>query len=133
MAKSIASELSEAFQLSAIWYWETVDDIAENLGPEDARNISTFGALDKSIANIPHELMERTIQLRARNAAAFENSLTAICVAVGDTFRPATAAEFLERLNEDLQSEIETGRSAGTKYAGWHEEADRSNRASRPG
>jgi hypothetical protein len=51
------------------------------------------------------------------NLDAFENSLTAMCGAVCDTFRPGTAADFIERLNADIRSEIETGKSAGGEIA----------------
>jgi hypothetical protein len=41
-----------------------------------------------------------------------------VCAAVCDTFRPATAEQFVVKLNEDLRSEIELGRSEGRKLAG---------------
>src|SRR5271155_4410654 len=67
---------------------------------------------------VPHDLIEQTIQLRARDGEAFENSLTAMCTAVCDTFRPVTAAEFVEILNKDIRSEIELGKSIGREFAG---------------
>ena len=67
--------------------------------------------------DVPHELIEQTIQLRTRNYDTFENSLTATCSAVCDTFRPASAAEFIEMLNVDIRSEIDTGKSQGGDLA----------------
>ena len=117
MAQTVAARLSEAFRYSAVFYWESVDDIAENLTDEEGRNIDTFDVLDKSIHDIPHELIERTIQLRAKNSKAFENSLTALCGSICDSFRPVTGAEFVERLNDDIRSEIEFGKSEGRDVA----------------
>ena len=117
MAQTVAARLSEAFRYSAVFYWEGVNDIAENLTDEEGRNIDTFDVLDKSIHDMPHELIERTIQLRAKNSKAFENSLTALCGSICDTFRPTTAAEFVEKLNEDIIAEIELGKSKGRDVA----------------
>ena len=36
-----------------------------------------------------------------------------MCAAVCDTFRPTTAAEFVEKVNEDIRSELELGKSRG--------------------
>ncbi len=104
MAKSITARLKEAFEYSVVYYLEHAET-GEELTDEDLRNIETFEALKKSVRDLPHEVIEQTIQLRGRNPDAFENSLTAICSAVSDTFRPATAAEFVERLNEDMRSD----------------------------
>jgi hypothetical protein len=63
-----------------------------------------------------YELIEQTIQLRTRNAEAFENSVSAMCAAVCDTFRPLTAADFLQKVNEDIRSEFEFGKSKGREH-----------------
>ena len=117
MSKSMTARLSEAFEYSVVFLMEKADDIVGDLSEEDARDIDTFDALKKSISAVPHELIEQTIQLRASNSEAFENSLTAMCAAVCDTFRPAMAAEFVEKLNEDIRSEIELGKSKGREVA----------------
>jgi hypothetical protein len=113
MAKSLAARLEEAFEYSVIFHFEKVDDIVSDLTDEDGRNIETFNALKISIRAVPHALIEQAIQLRAINGEAFENSLTAMCAAVCDTFRPANATAFIEKLNEDIKSEIELGTSKG--------------------
>lgn len=118
MFETVSTRLSQAFRYSAIFYWENVDDIAENLSDEEGRNTDTFDVLDRSIRDIPLVLIEKAIELRTSNPKAFRNSLTAMCAAVCDTFRPATAAEFVERLNQDIRSEIEAGKSIGREYAG---------------
>ena len=46
MAQTVAARLSEAFRYSAVFYWEGVNDIAENLTDEEGRNIDTFDVLD---------------------------------------------------------------------------------------
>jgi hypothetical protein len=48
----------------------------------------------------------------AGNPEAFEDSTLALCNAIGDDFSPA-AAEFVERINGDMRSEIDLGRSKG--------------------
>ena len=97
MAKPITARLREAFEYSVIFLMEKVDDNVADLSEEDGRDIDTFDALKKSIRAVPHDLIEQTIQLRVRDGQAFENSLTAMCAAVCDTFRPANAAEFLAK------------------------------------
>jgi hypothetical protein len=115
MAKSVVGRLKEAFEYSVIYHLEQAELGAE-LTDDELRDIRTFEALQKSMSDVPHELIEQTIQLRARNRAAFEYSLTATCSAVCDTFRPS-ATEFIERLNADIRSEIDTGKSQGGKLA----------------
>jgi hypothetical protein len=100
-----------------LFHFEKVDDIVSDLTDEDGRDIETFNALKISIRAVPHALIEQTIQLRAINGEAFENSLTAMCAAVCDTFRPANAAVFIEMLNDDIRSEIELGKSKGRDLA----------------
>jgi hypothetical protein len=117
MAKPIAARLREAFEYSVIFVMESVDDNVADLSEEQGRDIDTLAALKKSIRAVPHDLIEQTIQLRARNGEAFDNSLTAMCAAICDTFRPATATEFVEKLNEDIRSEIEFGKSKGRELA----------------
>jgi hypothetical protein len=124
MAKSVAARLSEAFEYSAVYIWEKVGDIAEDMSEKDVRDLATFGALEKSVRDVPYELIEQTIQLHARNSDAFESSLTVMCSAVCDTFRPATAAEFIEKLNADIRSEIDTGKSSGGEFARRKRECD---------
>jgi len=116
MAKSVSARLKEAFEYSVIFHLEKTE-FGHELTDDELRDIKTFEALEKSLRDVPHELMEQTIQLRVKNLDAFENSLTAMCSAVCDTFRPGTAAEFIERLNADIRSEIETGKSAGGEIA----------------
>jgi hypothetical protein len=116
MAKSVSARLKEAFEYSAIFHLEKTES-GHELTDEELRDIKTFEALEKSLPDVPHELMEQTIQLLVLNRDAFENSLTATSSAVCDTFRPGTAAEFIDRLNADIRSEIETGKSDGREMA----------------
>jgi hypothetical protein len=69
-------------------------------------------------------LIEQTIQLRARNEEAFENSVSAMCAAVCDTFRPVTAAEFIEKVNGDIRSELELGKSKGRERGAFLREVE---------
>ena len=116
MAKALVARLREVFDEGQIYIWQKNGDLVENLSEEDARDMDTFVALQRSLRSIPHELIEQTIQLHSKNPEAFENSAQALCAAVCDTFRPVTAAEFVEKLNEDIRSEIEFGKSKGQEY-----------------
>jgi hypothetical protein len=100
MTQSVPAFLSEHFICSAHFFLEQTDT-GGKLTEEQWRNVKTFEDLDNSLDGVPLELIEQTIQLRARNAEAFENSVSAMCAAVCDTFRPLTAADFLQTVNED--------------------------------
>src|ERR1700722_17344948 len=112
MNQSAPAFLSEHFVCSAHFFLEQTD-AGGKLTEEQWRNVKTFEDLDNSIDSVPLELIEQTIQLRTRNAEAFENSVSAMCAAVCDTFRPLTAADFLQKVNEDMRSEFEFGKSKG--------------------
>jgi hypothetical protein len=62
----IAKRLAEAFEYSAIWYFEKVDDMVEELTEEDGRNIDTFRALEKSVNEISPALMQDAAELAAK-------------------------------------------------------------------
>jgi hypothetical protein len=100
MTQSVPAFLSEHFICSAHFFLEQTYT-GGKLTEEQWRNVKTFEDLDNSLDGVPLELIEQTIQLRARNAEAFENSVSAMCAAVCDTFRPLTAADFLQTVNED--------------------------------
>jgi hypothetical protein len=112
MTQTVSARLGEYFQCSGNFFLE-LTEFGDELTEEQGRNIKTFEDLDNSLDEVPHELIEQTIQLRARSSEAFENSVSAMCAAVCDTFRPTTAAEFVEKVNEDIRSEFELGRSKG--------------------
>jgi hypothetical protein len=123
MARSVSARFSEHFQWARDFFLELAE-FGKELTEEQSRNIATFEALDNSLADVPHELIERVIQLRARNAEAFENSVSAMIGAVCDTFRPATAAEFIEKVNEDIRSELELGKSKGRERGAFLREVE---------
>ena len=112
MTQSVSARLREYFQCSGHFFLE-LTEFGDELTEEQGRNIKTFEDLDNSLDDVPHGLIEQTIQLRARSLEAFENSVSAMCAAVCDTFRPATAAQFVEKVNEDIRSEFELGKSKG--------------------
>jgi hypothetical protein len=112
MTQSVPAFLSEHFVCGAHFFLEQTDT-GGKLTEEQWRNVKTFEDLDGSLDSVPPELIEQTIQLRARDAEAFENSVSAMCAAVCDTFRPLTAADFVEKVNEDIRSEFEFGKSKG--------------------
>jgi hypothetical protein len=115
MTQSVPAFLSEHFVSSAHFFLEQTDT-GGKLTEEQWRNVKTFEDLDGSVGSLSPELVEQTIQLRARNPEAFENSVSAMCAAVCDTFRPLTAADFLQRVNEDIRSEFEFGKSQGREH-----------------
>ncbi len=123
MSQSVSAVLSEHFQCSVHFFLE-LTEFGEELTEEQGRNIETFEALDNSLDDVPHELIDQTIQLRARSLEAFENSVSAMCGAVCNTFRPATAAQFVEKVNEDIQSQLELGKSKGREQAAFLREVE---------
>jgi hypothetical protein len=112
MTQSVSAFLSEHFICSAHFFLEQTDT-GGKLSEEQWRTVKAFEDLDNSLGKVPPELIEQTIQLRAQNAEAFKNSVSAMCAAVCDTFRPLTAADFLQKVNEDIRSEFEFGKSKG--------------------
>jgi hypothetical protein len=99
MYREMTERLEQAFEYSAIWHFEMVDDRVEELTEEDGRDIDTFRALEKSVKEISPALMQDTADLAAKYPEVFEQSLITLCGSVCDQFRPATAAEFVEQLN----------------------------------
>jgi hypothetical protein len=97
--------LEVAFEYSAIWYFEKVDDMVEELTEEEGRNIDTFRALEKSVKDILPALMQDVTELASKYPDVFELSLTTLVSSVCDQFRPATAADFVEKLNDYIRSE----------------------------
>ena len=115
MTQSVPAFLSEHFLCSAHFFLEQTDT-GGKLTEEQWRNVKTFEDLDNSLDGLPPELIEQTIQLRALNPEAFEHSVSAMCAAVCDTFRPLTAADFVQKVNEDIRSDIELGKSNGREW-----------------
>jgi predicted component of type VI protein secretion system len=99
MYREMTERLEQAFEYSAIWHFEMVDDRVEELTEEDGRDINTFRALEISVKEISPALMQDTADLAAKHPEVFEQSLITLCGSVCDQFRPATAAEFVEQLN----------------------------------
>jgi hypothetical protein len=115
MTQSVPAFLSEHFLCSAHFFLEQTDT-GGKLSEEEWRCVKTLEDLDNSLDSVPPELIEQTIQLRARNPEAFENSVSAMCAAVCDTFRPLTAADFVQKVNDDIRSEFEFGKSQGREH-----------------
>lgn len=91
----MAKRLEVAFEYSAIWYFEKVDDMVEELTEEDGRNIDTFRALEKSVKEIPPALMQDADELAAKYPDVFELSLTTLLSA-------ACATSFVRRPQPSL-------------------------------
>jgi hypothetical protein len=105
VVRNVTERLAEAFEYSAIWYFEMVDDMVEELTEEDARNIDTFRALEKSVMEMSPALMQDAADLAANYPELFEQALTTLVSSVCDQFRPATATEFVEKLNGYIRRE----------------------------
>jgi hypothetical protein len=105
MYREMTERLEQAFEYSAIWYFEMVDDMVEKLTEEDGRNIATFRALEKSVKDISPALMRDASELAAKYPELFERSFTSLLSSVCGQFRPATAAEFVEQLNTFIRRE----------------------------
>jgi hypothetical protein len=99
MYREMTARLEQAFEYSAIWHFEMVDDRVEELTEEDGRDIDTFRALEKSVREISPALMQDTADLAAKYPEVFEQLLITLCGSVCDQFRPATAADFVGQLN----------------------------------
>jgi hypothetical protein len=103
--RKMAERLDEAFEYSAIWYLEKADQMGEGLTDEEGRNVDLFYALQKSLKEVPPVLIEDTADLAAKYPEMFEQSLTTLCGRVCDQFRPASATEFVEKLNSYIRRE----------------------------
>jgi hypothetical protein len=110
MSNKMRKRLAVAFRYSAIWWLEKVEG-GEELTDEEDRNVNTFWVLAEAVADAPTALVQETAMLAAKHPRIFQRSLTASLSSVSDKYRPQTAAEFVEKLNERV-------RYAGGKRAG---------------
>ena len=78
MYREMTERLEQAFEYSAIWYIEMIDDRVEELTEEDGRNIELFRALEKSVKEISPALMQDAADLAAKYPEVFEQSLTTL-------------------------------------------------------
>jgi hypothetical protein len=93
--------LAEALRYSAIWYLEKAE-YAE-LTDEENKNVKTFWALEKSVEDIPSALKRDLLGLVRKYPDLFEQSLMVLLCSVNDKFRPSTAAEFVGKLNAQIE------------------------------
>ena len=101
MTRGTMGRLAEALRYSAIWYLEKAE-YAE-LTDEEDRNVKTFWALEKSVVDIPLALKRDLLGLVRKYPDLFEQSVMVLLCSVSDKFRPTTAAEFVEKLNAQIQ------------------------------
>jgi hypothetical protein len=95
--------LDEAFEYAAIEYLEKADHTGEELTDEEGRNVDLLYALQKSVKAISPELIQEASELEAKYPVMFEESLVTLLRSVSDQFRPATAVEFVEKLNNHIR------------------------------
>ena len=108
MYGEMTERLEQAFEYSAIWYFEKVDDKVEELTEEDGRNIDTFRALEKI----------RQGYLAGSDAGCERacGKISGVCSSAhlhrasqqrmyGQFRHPATAAGFVEQLNTFIRRE----------------------------
>jgi hypothetical protein len=100
-------KLTETFQAAAVWHYEISDIAHRKLSDEEDRNIESFAALAASVKDIPDALRERAADLATRHPDVFEQTLRILVTHVSDEFRPATATEFVTRLNRHIESVAE--------------------------
>jgi hypothetical protein len=86
-------------------------DFGEDLTDEQGRNVDSFYALQKAVREISPALMQEASELAVKYPAVFQRSLESLLGSVSDQFRPATAAEFVERLNSHVRRETEALRT----------------------
>jgi hypothetical protein len=101
MTRGTMRRLAEALRYSAIWCLEKAE-YAE-LTDEEDRNVKTFWALEKSVVDIPPAPKQDLLGLVRKFPDLFEQSLMVLLCSVSDKFRPTTAAEFVEKLNGQIQ------------------------------
>jgi hypothetical protein len=102
MSGAMAGRLAEAFEYSAVFFLE-LTDTGGQLTDEEGRNVDTFRALEESVKDIPAALLEDTAQLAEKYPDEFERWLYGLIGRVSDQYRPATAAEFVAKLNSHVQ------------------------------
>jgi hypothetical protein len=103
----IQRKLTETFQAAACFHYETSDIAHRKLTAEEDRNIESFEALAASVKDIPDALRQQTADLATRHRDVFEQTLRILVTHVSDEFRPATATEFVERLNRHVENVAE--------------------------
>jgi hypothetical protein len=111
MTRRTIGRLAEALRYSAIWYLEKAE-YAE-LTDEENRNVKTFWALEKSVEDIPPALKQDLLGLVRKYPDLFEQSLMVLLCSVNDKFRPTTAAEFVEKLNAQIEYVAENTKCPG--------------------
>jgi DNA-binding transcriptional regulator of glucitol operon len=111
----ITTHLKDEFGLSQtdlLEYWEmkgglepdgmTIRDVSTD---EENRTFYLLKMLSNTVDAIPLPLVERSEELRRSQPERFEHSLLHMLKAVGYSFFPANAAEFVEELDRTVQSD----------------------------
>jgi hypothetical protein len=110
-AVRIQRKLAETFEAAAVWHYEISDIAHRKLTDEEDRNIESFEALAASVKDIPNALQEHAANLAKRHPDVFEQTLRILVTHVSDDFRPATATEFVTRLNRHVENVAEVERT----------------------
>lgn len=98
MISEMTERLAQAFKYAAVWYLEPTISGVE-LTDEEGRNVNSFRSFEMSVEDVPAALMEEMAELAKKYPDLYDNSLMTLLSSVSDTFRPATATEFVEKLN----------------------------------
>jgi hypothetical protein len=95
------ARLEEAFEYSALWYLEKAEG-GPKLTTEQERNVDTFHALRKSVKDMQPALKQAVAELEEWHSKGFERTLLNLLGRVSDRFRPATAADFVTALFDEI-------------------------------
>ncbi|HEX4408410.1 MAG TPA: hypothetical protein VH206_06535 [Xanthobacteraceae bacterium] len=97
----VMARLEEAFEYSALWYLEKAEG-GPKLTTEQERNVDTFHALRKSVKDMQPALKQAVAELEEWHSKGFERTLLNLLGRVSDRFRPATAADFVTALFDEI-------------------------------
>lgn len=117
----VATDLKDHFWHAELWFlekWEMYGvnpdgrSIPDVLTDDENKAIEFLKMLHDSVDAIPPSLVGTMKELRSTNPALFERTLGHVVDIVGFRFFPASATEFAEVLNKNLQRNAQSVASA---------------------
>jgi len=110
MMTDFASQLKEIFDSTMFDRLEAYevlpDGRSSERSDEDESAIGIFEVLLATVDAIPSALIKTAEERRAAEPQRFEDTLSRSLASVGYGFAPASAAEFVEVLNQTVQSDV---------------------------
>lgn len=101
---TIADLLRESFDADFEWLMTSVGDMVEDLPPHQNRALDILSRLSDTVEAVPADKAADTMMLlESLGQAKFNEVLLYRLESLGHSFLPATATQFVERLNGDLR------------------------------